>query len=106
MEITHEKRGRGKPKLYGEKTKSLSFAVPISHYDRLKEIMEEELELLKTAKTTTEYYCCGKCKNGTVILAKTISQFSTEIEISKCNNCNYVYDDIKEVEHSLSKYPF
>lgn len=44
------KRGKGRPKIYSEKTRSLSMQVPLSSYDRLKTILEYELEKYKIKK--------------------------------------------------------
>ena len=45
-----EKKKAGRPKIYTEKTRSLSMAVPISAYVRLKNILDYELEKLKIKK--------------------------------------------------------
>lgn len=44
------KRGKGRPKIYSEKTRSLSMQVPLSSYDRLKTILEYELDKYKIKK--------------------------------------------------------
>lgn len=45
--MSQEKRKAGRPKIYTEKTRSLSAQVPVSHYNRLKTILEYELSKLK-----------------------------------------------------------
>lgn len=42
-----KKNNAGRPKIYEEKTRSLSMQVPISSYDRLKTILDYELDKLK-----------------------------------------------------------
>lgn len=44
------KKTAGRPKIYNEKTRSLSMQVPISAYDRLKTILDYELDKLKIKK--------------------------------------------------------
>ncbi len=45
--MTQKKPTRGRPKIYTEPTRSLSAQVPVSHYERLKTILEYELDKLK-----------------------------------------------------------
>lgn len=42
-----KKSKAGRPRIYEEKTRSLSMQVPISSYDRLKTILDYELDKLK-----------------------------------------------------------
>lgn len=42
-----EKKPKGRPRIYTEKTRSLSAQVPVTHYARLKTILDYELEKLK-----------------------------------------------------------
>jgi hypothetical protein len=42
-----EKKPKGRPRIYSEPTRSLSAQVPISHYSRLKTILDYELSKLK-----------------------------------------------------------
>lgn len=44
---TKTKRGRGRPRIYTETTRSLSMQVPISAYERLKTILNYELDKLR-----------------------------------------------------------
>lgn len=48
--MTPKKPTKGRPKIYTEKTRVLSAQVPISHYSRLKTILEYELDKLKIKK--------------------------------------------------------
>jgi len=45
-----KKNKGGRPKIYSEPTRSLSMQVPVSAYDRLKTILDYELEKLKIKK--------------------------------------------------------
>lgn len=45
-----EKKQKGRPKIYTEETRSLSFAVPVSAYDKLKTILEYELKKYRIVK--------------------------------------------------------
>lgn len=45
-----EKKKSGRPKIYTEETRSLSMQVPLSAYDRLKTILDYELDKLKIKK--------------------------------------------------------
>jgi hypothetical protein len=49
-EILKQKKRVGRPNIYNEKTRSLSMQVPLSAYDRLKTILDYELEKLKIKK--------------------------------------------------------
>ena len=42
-----QRKKRGRPRIYTEPTRSLSAQVPVSHYERLKTILEYELDKLK-----------------------------------------------------------
>lgn len=44
------KKSAGRPRIYTEPTRSLSMQVPISAYDRLKTILDYELDKLKIKK--------------------------------------------------------
>lgn len=48
--MSGEKKKSGRPRIYSEPTKSLSMQVPISHYARLKTILDYELDKLKIKK--------------------------------------------------------
>lgn len=48
--MTPKKTTKGRPKIYTEKTKVLSAQVPISHFSRLKTILDYELDKLKIKK--------------------------------------------------------
>lgn len=48
--MAQEKRKAGRPNIYTEKTRSLSMQVPVSHYDRLKTILDYELSKLQIKK--------------------------------------------------------
>lgn len=48
--MKEEKKKVGRPKIYTEETRSLSMQVPKSAYDRLKNILDYELEKLKIKK--------------------------------------------------------
>jgi len=48
--MSQEKKIKGRPRIYTEKTRSLSMQVPVSHYTRLKTILDYELEKLKIKK--------------------------------------------------------
>ena len=45
--MSNKEKKRGRPKIYTEPTRSLSAQVPVSHYERLKTILEYELDKLK-----------------------------------------------------------
>ena len=45
-----ENKKLGRPNIYNEKTRSLSMQVPISHYTRLKTILDYELGKLQIKK--------------------------------------------------------
>lgn len=45
--MAHKKETRGRPNKYSEKTRVLSAQVPISHFDRLKTILDYELSKLQ-----------------------------------------------------------
>lgn len=45
-----EKKKSGRPRIYTEETRSLSMQVPLSAYDRLKTILDYELDKLKIKK--------------------------------------------------------
>ncbi len=45
--MSDKKKRRGRPRIYTEPTRSLSAQVPVSHYERLKTILEYELDKLK-----------------------------------------------------------
>lgn len=48
--MSKEKRKAGRPKIYTEPTRSLSMQVPVSHYNRLKTILDYELSKLQIKK--------------------------------------------------------
>ena len=48
--MTPKKPTRGRPKIYTEPTRSLSMQVPVSHYNRLKTILDYELSKLQIKK--------------------------------------------------------
>jgi hypothetical protein len=45
-----EEKTKGRPRIYTEPTRSLSMQVPVSHYTRLKTILDYELDKLKIKK--------------------------------------------------------
>ena len=45
-----KKSNAGRPKIYEEKTRSLSMQVPVTSYDMLKTILDYELNKLKIKK--------------------------------------------------------
>lgn len=48
--MSAEKKKVGRKKIYTEDTRSLSMQVPVSHYIRLKTILDYELDKLKIKK--------------------------------------------------------
>jgi hypothetical protein len=48
--MSQEKKIKGRPKEYSEPTRVLSAQVPISHFSRLKTILNYELDKLKIKK--------------------------------------------------------
>lgn len=48
--MSQEKKVKGRPKEYSESTRVLSAQVPLSHYTRLKTILNYELDKLKIKK--------------------------------------------------------
>lgn len=48
--MAQKKETRGRPKKYTENTRVLSAQVPVSHYNRLKTILDYELSKLQIKK--------------------------------------------------------
>ena len=48
--MSQKNKKLGRPNIYTEKTRSLSMQVPVSHYTRLKTILDYELDKLKIKK--------------------------------------------------------